>query len=104
MHSKVLPFLKGDYDKTSSVVIMLNDLGLDTHKQRRQQGKATMYHCPVHGFVAVLTKHFLVSAAVSATRGPNMRYLIPQSSANAHLYSFFPSTMMIWNQLPQQVV
>ena len=94
-------FVKGDYDRTSSVTSMLNDLDRDTLKQRRQQAKTTMFYRVVHWLLAV---PFLIPASVSATRGHNMKYLIPQPSVNAHLYSVFPSTMRIWNQLPQQVV
>ena len=97
-------FIKGDYGRTSSVTSMLNDLDRDTLKQRRQQAKATMFYRVVHGLVAVPTTSFLIPASVSATRGHNMKYLIPQSSVNAHLYSVFPSTMRIWKQLLQQVV
>ena len=69
--------IKGDYDRTNSVTSMLNDLNWDTLKQQRQQANAIMFYRVVHGLVAVATAPFLIPAAVSATRGPSMKYLIP---------------------------
>ena len=83
-------FVKGDYDRTSSVTAMLNGLGSETLQQRRQQAKVVMFYRIVHGLVAVQTTPFLIPAAMTGTRGHNMRYLVPQSKVNA--------------LLPQQVV
>ena len=97
-------FVKAYYDRTSSVTTMLNELGWDTLQERRQQAKATMFYRIVYGLVYVPTTPFLIPSTVSATRGHSMKVLVPQSSVNAHMYSFFLSTTRIWNQLPQQVV
>ena len=97
-------FVKGDYDRSSSVTTMLNELGWDTLQERRQHAKAKMFYRIVYGLVCVPTTPFLIPATVSATRGHSMKFLVPQSSVNAHMYSFFPSTTRLWNQLPQQVV
>ena len=37
-------FVKGDYDRTSSVTAMIDELGWDTIQERRQQAKATMFY------------------------------------------------------------
>ena len=97
-------FVKGDYDRTSSVTAMLDELGWDTLQERRQQAKATMFYRIVYGLVCIPSTPFLIPTLVSTTRGHNMKFLVPQSSVNAHKYSFFPSTTRIWNQLPQQAV
>ena len=97
-------FVKGDYDRTSSVTAMLDELGWDTLQERRQQAKATMFYRIVYGLVCVPSSPFLIPTLVSTTRGHDMKFLVPQSSVNAHKYSFFPSTTRIWNQLPQQAV
>ena len=39
-----------------------------------------------------------------ASRVNNMRYAVPRSTVNAHLYSFFRSAIRIWNQLPSSTV
>ena len=36
------------------------------------------------------------------TRTNTHRLLIPDSRVDTHLYSFYPNTIRLWNQLPQQ--
>ena len=67
-------FVKGDYDRTSSIATMLNELGWDTLQERRQHAKATMFYRIVYGLVCVPTTPFLIPATVSATRGHSMKY------------------------------
>lgn len=95
-------FVKGDYDRTSSVTSMLADLKWNTLQDRRLQSKTVMFYRIVHQLVAIPATPFLIPTR--ASRGHTMRYLIPQSTVNVHLYSFFPSTLRIWNQLPQETV
>ena len=97
-------FLKGDYDRTSSVTAMLNELGWETLQQRRQQAKVVMFYRIVHGLVAVPTTPFFDPSGNDRYKRARMRYLVSQSKVNAYMYSVFPSTTRIWNQLPQQVV
>jgi hypothetical protein len=40
----------------------------------------------------------------SGTRGHNIRYLQPSTRVLAYQYSFFPSTIRLWNNLPQTLV
>ena len=94
----------GDYDRTSSVTTMMNELGLETLQERGRYAKATIFYRIVYGLVCIPSTPFLNPTTARATRGHNMKFLVPQSSVNAHMYSFFPSTIRIWNQLPQQVV
>ena len=95
-------FVKGDYDRTSSVTPMLNDLGWETLHQRRQQAKVVMLYRIVHGLVAVPPTPFLIQAAVTERRGQEI--LVPRLTVNTHKYSFIPSTIRIWNRLLHQVV
>ena len=95
-------FVKGDYSRTSSVTAMLSDLQWNTLQQRRMQSKTVMLYTVVHQLVSIPVTPFLISAR--ALRGHNMRFLIPQSTVSVHLYSFFPSAIRIWNQLPSSLV
>ena len=116
-------FVKGDYDRTSSVTAMLDEFGWDTLQERREQAKAKMFYRIVYDLVCFLSfsiyclalaysllcipsAPFMIPTLVSTTRGHDMKFLVPQtqSSVNAHKYSFFPRTTRIWNQLPQQAV
>ena len=81
-------FVKGDYDRTSSVTAILDELGWDTLQEQRQQAKATMLYRIVYGRVCVSSMPFLIPTLVSTTRGHDMKFRVPQSSVNAHKYSF----------------
>ena len=91
---KAARFVKGDFDRTSSVTSMLADLRWNTRQERRMQSKSVMFYRIVHNLVAIPATPLLIPAR--ASRGDNMRFCHPQSTVNAHLYSFF----RIWNQLP----
>ena len=89
-------FVKGDCSRTSSVTAMLADLEWNTLQQRRMQSKTVMLYRVIYQLVSIPVTPFLIPTRSS--RG--MRYAIPRSTVNAHLYSFFPSAIRIWNQLP----
>ena len=95
-------FVKGDYERTSSVTSMLTDLHWNTLQERRMQVKSAMLYRIVHNLVAIPVTPFLIP--VRTSRGHSMKFFIPQSTMNSHLYSFFPSTIRIWNQLPECAV
>ena len=91
--------VKGEYEKNSSVTSMLTDLHWNTLQKRRMQVKSAMLYWIVHNLVAIPATPFLIP--VRTSRGHSMKFFIPQSTVNSHLYSFFPSTIRIWNQLPE---
>ena len=95
-------FVKGDYERTSSVTSMLTDLHWNILQERRMQVKSAMLYRIVHTLVAIPVTPFLIP--VRTSRGHSMKFFIPQSTVNSHLYSFFPSTIRIWNQLPECAV
>ena len=86
-------YIMNDYAHTSSVTEMLKNLGLPTLQTRRKISSLVM-----------LFK--IQSGQVRITLPPNItpsirnRLSIPYSRINAHLYSFFPRTARLWNNLP----
>ena len=58
-------FVKGDYDRTSSVTAMLKERGWDTLQER-----------PVNGLVCVPSTPFLIPTPVCTTRGHIMKFLV----------------------------
>ena len=95
-------FVKGDFDRTISVTSMLADLRWNTLQEKRMQSKSVIFYRIVHNLVAILATSSLIPAR--ASRGHNMIFCRPQSTVNAHIYFFFPSTIRIWNQLPEYAV
>ena len=79
-------FVKGDFDRTSSVTSMLADLRWNTLQEMRMQNKSFMFYRIVHNLVAIPATPSLIPAR--ASRGHDKRFCFPQSTVNAHLYSF----------------
>ena len=85
---RVANFVKGYYDRTNSVISMLTDLRWNTLRERRLQSKTLVFYKIVHQLVVIPKAPYLIPARSS--RGHNMLFLLPQSTVNVHLYSFFP--------------
>ncbi|KAK3098073.1 hypothetical protein FSP39_015909 [Pinctada imbricata] len=98
-------FVYGDYRTTSSVTSMLRSLQWDTLQHRRQDLKVTMLYRVINGLVAIPSEPYLIPRSASTTtRGHNLRFMVPYSRVQFHQQSFFPSTIRLWNNLPDRVV
>ncbi|MCG8075849.1 MAG: reverse transcriptase family protein, partial [Candidatus Thiodiazotropha taylori] len=96
-------FVSGDYRRTSSVGAMLDSLGWDSLQLRRTQTKAIMMYRVVHGLVAIDLPAYMHPQGVS-TRGHSYRYIPQYCRTQTMKGSYFPSTTLIWNQLPDSLV
>ena len=97
-------FVYGDYRITTSVRSMLRNLEWDTLKLRRQQIKFIMLFRVIDGLVALSTKPYLVPKGASTTTGDhNLRLLVHYSRVQYYQHSCFPSTIRLWNILPDSV-
>ena len=95
-------FVTGDYRYTSSVTGMIQSLSWETLQHRRQQAKAIMMFRIVHAMVAIpASPHLQLLGA--ATRGHQYRYRVPYSRTKTYKESFFPSSIRLWNQLPEEL-
>jgi hypothetical protein len=93
-------FATGTYNTTSSVTTMLNYLNWDTLQQRRLRTKAIMMYRIINRLVAIEPPPFIHHLS-AATRGQQQKYIVPYSRTTVHKESFFPSTIRLWNQLPE---
>ena len=85
-----------DYQTTSSVSTMLNQLQRTTLQERRAQAKACMmYRVDIPSQILVPT--------ISPT-GNNITFLVPYVRTIIYQISFFPDGIRIWNSLPSQAV
>ena len=91
-------FVKGGYNRTSSVTSMLADLNWNTLQERRLQSTTVIFD----QLVVIPTTPHLIPARTPS--GHNIQVLLPQSTVNIHIYLLFPCTMRIWNQLPPEVI
>ena len=95
-------FVKGDYRTTSSTSQMLTELGWNTLQQRRTNSKLVMVYRITHGLIDI-PGELLFHPANLNTRGHTLRYMVPFCRTDVYRYSFFPSGIRLWNQLPASI-
>jgi len=93
-------FVTGNYNTASSATTMLNHLKWETLQQRRLRTKAIMMYRIINGLVAIEPPQFMHHLGAAA-RGQQQKYIVPYSRTTVHKESFFPSTIRLWNQLPE---
>jgi hypothetical protein len=96
-------FVTNNYDPRASVTTLLQDLNWPTLQHRRQLAKLIMMYRITYHLIEIPSITYLIPSR-SGTRGHNIRYLQPSTRVLAYQYSFFPSTIRLWNNLPQTLV
>ena len=99
-------FLIINYSRLASVSEMLTDLNWATLTHSRKEQKAVMLYKIVHHLVDIPASNYLTPTTTSdITRGHHKRFLQPSCTlaVNAYLHSFFPSSIKIWNCLPNNI-
>ena len=94
---RAVRYILNAYASTSSVTEMLKKLSLPTLKTRRKISSLVMLYKIQSGLVRIPLPPYIT---------PTMRnrLSIPYSRINAHLYSFFPRTARLWNNLPPDLI
>ena len=67
-------------------------------QERRAQSKLNIFYKAKAGSLDIPMDHLTINT--SKTRRGNRTYAIPSSNVDSHLYSFYPSVIRLWNQLP----
>ena len=93
------------HHNTSSVSRMLDDLQWRSLEQRRTDSRLCLIFSLVHGLLQIPHTQYLQPAHTTTTRkNHNLTYQQFQARTDYFKYSFFPSTIIIWNNLPSQLV
>jgi hypothetical protein len=95
-------FVKHDYTRTSSVTDMLTDPRWDSLQHRHNNTRITMFYKIIHNLVVITPDPSLVSA--KTIRGHNQRFSQIRARTSIFQNSFFPATIVLWNNLPQVAV
>ena len=96
-------FVTGNYEFTNnSTASNLRQLGWATLSDRRAIGKLKMFYKATSGLADIPTSD-LIPTAPGTRRGSDEEYRIPYSRVNAHLHSYYPSTLRLWNSLPHWI-
>ena len=91
-----------NFNSYASVSEMIATLGWPTLEQRRKTLRTIMMYKIVNNLVEVPTDGILIPSELRL-RGHAKKFLQPQCSVNAYLYSFFPQAIKLWNHLPQEL-
>ena len=92
------------HHNTSSVTNMLQTLGWRSLSERRIDAKLCMIYKITNCLVGIPANKYLIPVNTVTRKQHSLSYLIPHSRCNYHLYSFFPSTIRLWNSLRQHAV
>ena len=95
-------FVTNNYNTTSSVTAMMEQLQWESLQQRRMRAKVVMTYRILHSLVAIPSSPYFHHLG-AATRGHSYRYRVPYSRTTIHKESFIPSAIRLWNQLPEGV-
>jgi len=91
-------FITNNYQfKTGNTKINMNQLGFKPLTERRATSKLNLLFKARADLVDIPINHLKMSY-----RKPE-NYAIPTSNVDSHLYSFYPSTIRLWNSLPADV-
>ena len=94
---KAARFVTGDYGQMSSVTSMLDSLDWPPLQRRRSELKVVLFY-------KILNNEVDIALPLDkAPRETGHKFMVPQSRTNSHLYSYFPSTVRVWNNLPSVV-
>ena len=102
IQNRAARFTMSDYSRFSSVSSMKSQLNWDLLQSRRQKAKATMMYKIHHHLIDIQAPTLLIPL-VTITRGHNLRYQQIRCRLDLYKYSFFPSSVQLWNGLPVAV-
>ena len=97
-------FVHNDFQRTSSVTSMMNELGWKPLAQRRREQRLTLLFKIINGLVAIpATDHIAFNTRPSRSRQSTQ---IKVTATNSEVYrnSFFPRTIKGWNSLSESAV
>ena len=96
-------FVMSNYNRTSSVTKMLNDLNWNSLCNRRQTSRLSLLYKILHNLVDVTLPSYIVPSTVF-TIGHDQKFILPQSRIDTYKFSFFPNSIRLWNNLPPETV
>ena len=92
-------FVTNDYNRTSSVSAMIQDLNWTSLQDRRMLSRLHMMYKIRFGLIDIPWEQHLTPLS-TATRGHSSRLVTPHTNISAYSKSFFPRTIKEWNALP----
>ena len=89
--------------ESGNLKINRNLRNYETLEERHKKIKITIYHQARLKLVDISLEHLKIKNRLTKQGNDGPTYCRKFSPVNGHFYSFFPSTIALWNQLPAQV-
>ena len=97
-------FVTGNYKMESgNSEKNLSSLGYDTLEERRLKNKIIIFQKARLKLIDIPTGHLDLKTRDTRMGGGDLAYHRPASAIDSHIFSFFPSTIYVWNRLPKEV-
>ena len=94
-------FATGNYlMETGNSEKSLDKLGWDSLEERRLQTKIIVFHKARLKQIDIETGQLTFKSRDTRMGGGELHYNRPISAVDSHAFSFFPSTIFVWNRLP----
>jgi hypothetical protein len=103
VQSRAARLATGDYQRTSSVTVMLQQLHWQTLQSRRAYAQTVMMYRIVYNLVDIPAEDHLNRTSLQ-TRGHSLRFLVPHTRTTVYRTSLFPQAVRLWYQLPRSAV
>jgi len=99
-------YVLGRYHKRASPTQMLEELGWASLRTRRRNMKLAMLYKINHSLIAIDGRdhNILPSTRPSSRHSNDQSFQIPHTNKDTYKHSFFPSTIRLWNALPNNTV
>ena len=102
IHKRAARFVTGNYSRIpGSTALNMGKLGWVPLSERRARLKIITLRKATTKTIEIPLDDLI--PINRATRHNTNNFQIPQSSVDPHLHSFFPSTIRLWNNLPQHI-
>ena len=89
-----------DYQRTSSVTQMINDLNWHTLEQRRVDSRLTLMYKITYDLEAIHAADYLIPNTRQSIHNHQLAYRQIPTLKDYYKYTFFPRTIVHWNALP----
>ena len=97
-------FVQKDYQRTSSVTAMMNELGWKPLAHRRREQRLTLLFKIINGLVAIPATDHIVFNTRPSRSGHNKQIKVITTNTDIYKNSFFPRTIKDWNSLSESAV
>ena len=97
-------FVQKDYQRTSSVKAMMNELGWKPLAHRRREQRLTLLFKIINGLVAIPATDHIVFNTRPSRSGHNKQIKVITTNTDIYKNSFFPRTIKDWNSLSESAV